>query len=130
MLRPAAARMLRCQPLPRDRAWCRWCATGLSLRTGRTSIKMVDWDYDKKEDLDNYDGPGSERRQVSDHTPNPPVVPLLATAPPVRVCTAGTSLDWCMHVLCWQINKSDEIGARSAERLAEAKRQAEEAGEL
>jgi len=44
---------------------CTLTKTGLRLRSGRTSIKMVDWDYDKKEKEDNYDGPGSERGQVS-----------------------------------------------------------------
>ena len=39
--------------------------TGLRLRSGRTSIKMVDWDYDKKNELDEYDGPGKERGQVA-----------------------------------------------------------------
>jgi len=62
--------------------------SGLRLRSGRTSIKMVDWDWDKKEEEDNYDGPGSERGQI---------------------------------------NRSDEIGARSKERLENAKKQAAEA---
>jgi len=26
---------------------------------------MVDWDYDKKNELDEYDGPGKERGQVA-----------------------------------------------------------------
>ena len=52
-----------------------------------TTIKMVDWDWDKKEEAENYDGPGAERGQV---------------------------------------NRADEIGARSAERLANAKKAAQD----
>lgn len=63
--------------------------TGLRLRTGRTTIKMVDWDWDKKEEADNYDGPGAERGQI---------------------------------------NRADEIGARSQSRLEEAKKRSEEKG--
>jgi hypothetical protein len=64
-------------------------APGLRLRAGRglTSVKMVDWDWDKKAEEENYDGPGAERGQV---------------------------------------NRSDQVGARSAERLANAKKMAEE----
>jgi len=63
--------------------------SGLRLRAGRglTSVKMVDWDWDKKAEEENYDGPGAERGQV---------------------------------------NRSDQVGARSAERLANAKKMAEE----
>jgi len=57
--------------------------TGLRLRSGRTSIKMVDWDYEKKEEEDNYDGPGSERGQVSAQGSMPKIPPQTLT--PCRV---------------------------------------------
>ena len=64
-------------------------SSGLRLRSGRgvTTIKMVDWDWDKKDEIEEYDGPGAERGQI---------------------------------------NRSDEIGKRSAERLANAKKMAED----
>merc|ERR1712216_45441 len=62
--------------------------SGLRLRPAKTSIKMVDWDWDKKEE-ENYSGPGSERGQV---------------------------------------NRSDEIGARSEGRLNAAKQRSGELG--
>ena len=58
---------------------------GLRLRSGRTSIKMVDWDWDKKEEEDNYDGPGSERGQVSFRAPL--LLALALSRPPGRVPT-------------------------------------------
>jgi len=65
--------------------------SGLRLRHAKTSIKMVDWDWDKKEEEENYSGPGSERGQV---------------------------------------NRSDEIGARSEGRLNAAKQRSGELGVL
>ncbi len=129
---------------------------------------MVDWDWDKKNEEEEYDGPGAERGQVSPRAPplpaagaRPPAVcqhdggrpcangearrtachapnaaggsPLEARAG-VRPAAAGMRLRACgsgvrlnLHT-CRQINRSDEIGARSRERLENAKKQAQDAG--
>lgn len=71
MSRPAAD-VRRVEAAPRPLVFSddvrRGVAPGLrSLRSGRTSIKMVDWDWDKKKEEEEYDGPGKERGQVSSH---------------------------------------------------------------
>ena len=71
MSRPAAdVRRVEAAPRPlvfSDDVRC-GVAPGLrSLRSGRTSIKMVDWDWDKKKEEEEYDGPGKERGQVYAH---------------------------------------------------------------
>jgi hypothetical protein len=115
-------------------------ATGLRLRNARTTIKMVDWDWDKKEEEDNYDGPGSERGQV--RPPRPVFLSLLSSsllssglcnqAPPLQcLCVVQRQFTLCnagLPVSCSQINRSDQVGAASLERLAKAKAEAEAKG--
>ena len=120
MSRPAAdVRRVEAAPRPlvfSDDVRC-GVAPGLrSLRSGRTSIKMVDWDWDKKKEEEEYDGPGKERGQVSAHA----AAAEVAARPRQRACVLSCN--------CLQINRSDEIGARSQQRLDEAKRTAQEKG--
>ncbi|EKX34709.1 hypothetical protein GUITHDRAFT_166141 [Guillardia theta CCMP2712] len=60
-----------------------------ALRPSLTSLRMVDWDWDKKSEEEEYDGAGADRGQI---------------------------------------NRSDQIKSRVEQRLAEAKKIAEEKG--